>query len=610
MKFYELDLTKLIPYGVPINSDDHVEYKNYINEFFLKGFENYFSRLFTVDDDTLIRDYSRSCAGPTSLEACRYCTDDQLRDYIAEAGFPYYSGNHHDINAAFLHALYAIPLGTPEWLTAITRYVANTSDVEATPIYHDSFTYDVTISGDITGSVNSKAILERITDNLGVLGTAHTKVSGFTLEDTGSNVGAYAAVSLSDVNITFNTRVFGQDNLEAPLALLALDDNASMMLESVGGMSDVYLMSNDGINWTPMEYNTSYLMRKGEARYFKSSGTGTVATPSIYSRFVLTGRFEAYNNIASMSSNETELAVPGLFENCTTLLRAPSLSTAEVIAQNGCYRLFAGCTLLTKAPALPAMQLGTGCYREMFSGCTSLTKAPYLPAGLIPEQGYYQMFYGCSNLSEIRCDAFEISTSNCVTDWVAGVSSTGDFYGNQNAGWLTGDNGIPSGWIFHTNEIIIIIGETTSAPVDATSLSSEYWWVYAFDGSDGGSNLYNPNYFASEVMGMADYVGVDGIEFSDARYWDGLESSSVLSETAFKLAMYNEKPEIYTHNSVLTGDGLTSGILLKPGTLPTWTSLTIWELPSDLYSITNGTITWNEAHTLYNVFRGLRCYKS
>lgn len=610
MKFYELDLTKLIPYGVPINSDDHVEYKNYINEFFLKGFENYFSRLFTVDDDTLIRDYSRSCAGSTSLEACRYCTDDQLRDFIAEAGFPYYSGNHHDINAAFLHALYSIPLGTPEWLTAITRYVANTSDVEATPIYRDNFTYDVAISGDITGSVNSKAILERITDNLGALGTAHTKVSGFTLEDTGSNVGAYAAVSLSDVNITFNTRVFGQDNLETPLALLALDDNASVMLESVGGMSDVYLMSNDGINWTPMEYNTSYLMRKGEARYFKSSGTGTVATPSIYSRFVLTGRFEAYNNIASMSSSETELAVPGLFENCTTLLRAPSLSTAEVIAQNGCYRLFAGCTLLTKAPALPAMQLGTGCYREMFSGCTSLTKAPYLPAGLIPEQGYYQMFYGCSNLSEIRCEAFEISTSNCVTDWVTGVSSTGDFYGNQNAGWLTGDNGIPSGWIFHTNEIIIIIGETTSAPVDATSLSSEYWWVYAFEGEGGGNNLYNPHYFASEVMDMANYVGRDDMEFSDARYWDGMDLINVVDVTTMKLAMFNSKPEVYTLNSILIGDPLSVGLIVKPGTLPTWTSLTIWELPSDLYSITNGTITWNEAHTLYNAFRGLRCYKS
>lgn len=607
MKFYELDLTKLIPYGVPINSDGHIEYKNYINEFFLRGFENYFSRLFTVDDDTLIRDYSRSCAGPTSLEACRYCTDDQLRDFIAEAGFPYYSGNHHDINAAFLHALYSIPLGTPEWLTAITRYVANTSDVEATPIYHDNFTYDVAISGDITGSVNSKAILERITDNLGVLGTAHTKVSGFTLEDTGSNVGAYAAVSLSDVNITFNTRVFGQDNLEEPLMLLALDDNAVFKLERIGGMNNNYLMSSDGINWTRITYNATYSMRKGEPRYFKSSGTGVLPGVNLCPRFKLTGRFEAYNSIASMSLSKSALAVPRLFENCTTLLRAPSLSAARGLNTSGCYRLFAGCTSLTKAPELPFTQLKFGCYREMFYGCTSLTKAPYLPAGLVPEQGYYQMFYGCSNLSEIHCDAYEISATNCVGGWVTGVSSTGDFYGNANANWPTGNNGIPSGWTFYTNDIII--GETTRVPAGTTSLSSEYWWVYAFSPGTH-TNLFEPIYYASAVNAMASYAGSDGIEFSDGRYWDGSQSINIFDVTQVKLTVYNNKPELYTENSILTGSGPDSGFIFKPGTLPTWTSNTIWELPSDLYSINNGTITWNTAHTLYNVFRGLRCYKS
>ena len=55
MKFYEIDLTQIIPYGIPLNSESHVEYTDYINEFFLRGFQNWFNRLYTVENS----DYKR-----------------------------------------------------------------------------------------------------------------------------------------------------------------------------------------------------------------------------------------------------------------------------------------------------------------------------------------------------------------------------------------------------------------------------------------------------------------------------------------------------------------------------------------------------------------------
>ena len=43
MKFYDLDLIQLLPDNIEVNYARHVEYTNFINEFFLKGFYNYYN---------------------------------------------------------------------------------------------------------------------------------------------------------------------------------------------------------------------------------------------------------------------------------------------------------------------------------------------------------------------------------------------------------------------------------------------------------------------------------------------------------------------------------------------------------------------------------------
>ena len=109
--------------------------------------------------------------------------------------------------------------------------------------------------------------------------------------------------------------------------------------------------------------------------------------------------------------------------------------------------MFAGCTSLTSAPALPATTLYGSCYTGMFAGCTSLTSAPALPATTLEDDCYSYMFQGCTKLNYIKCLATDISATNCTSNWVKGVASTGTFVKAADmTGWTTGSLGIPEGW--------------------------------------------------------------------------------------------------------------------------------------------------------------------
>lgn len=200
MKFYDLDLTQIIPYGIPLSTENHVEYTGYINEFFIRGFENWFKTLFTLEGGELARDYSRSCSAPFSLPACNFCNDTQLQTFIEENGFKYYSNNAHNINAQFLYDLYKYPFGTEDYLTSIARYCANTLEVEASAIYSDTpYLYTITISGDISGSVNVGELSERMIEHLKILGTAHTKVDGLRFEEDDNTAEAYCGGVVDDI---------------------------------------------------------------------------------------------------------------------------------------------------------------------------------------------------------------------------------------------------------------------------------------------------------------------------------------------------------------------------------------------------------------------------
>ena len=210
MKFYELDLQQIIPYGIPLNTSDHVEYRSYINDFFLQGFENYFNQLFTVGVDGLEIDYSRSCANNASLYACNFCNDNQLKDFILEAGFAYYPTNDHSINAEFLYRLNSEPFGSISYTTAIAQYVSNSDAVFAELMYegYNPYCYGIRLYGDVAGAVDTSTICQRLLENLKLLGTAHTKLDEIWFEDTSSDVDAYVGCYADDVSISCEVTMY------------------------------------------------------------------------------------------------------------------------------------------------------------------------------------------------------------------------------------------------------------------------------------------------------------------------------------------------------------------------------------------------------------------
>ena len=136
-----------------------------------------------------------------------------------------------------------------------------------------------------------------------------------------------------------------------------------------------------------------------------------------------------------------------MFQGCTSLTTAPTELPATTLAQT-CYQfMFLGCTSLTSTPILPATTLANDCYRYMFSDCTSLVNGPSLPATTLKNYCYEGMFSGCTSLNSITVYADDISATDCTTDWLSGVASSGTF---RNLGSATYEkdspSGIPSGW--------------------------------------------------------------------------------------------------------------------------------------------------------------------
>ena len=136
-----------------------------------------------------------------------------------------------------------------------------------------------------------------------------------------------------------------------------------------------------------------------------------------------------------------------MFLDCTQLKTPPALKST--ILGNYCFTsIFKNCKSLISAPELPALTLASNCYQSAFEGCTSLVNPPELPAKTLTTRCYQKLFYGCSKLNNVTVYADDISATNCTTDWLNGVASTGTLYNNGSATYTKDSvNGIPTGWV-------------------------------------------------------------------------------------------------------------------------------------------------------------------
>ena len=136
----------------------------------------------------------------------------------------------------------------------------------------------------------------------------------------------------------------------------------------------------------------------------------------------------------------------GMFFNCTSLTRIPASLPATTLAQH-CYDgMFNGCESLTEMPILPATTLANYCYSNMFERCYSLQYTVSLPATTLANYCYRYMFKECSSLARIHVHFTSWPSTNYMSSWVNGVSSTGTFVKPTDLPEQFGNNRIPYGW--------------------------------------------------------------------------------------------------------------------------------------------------------------------
>lgn len=244
----------------------------------------------------------------------------------------------------------------------------------------------------------------------------------------------------------------GKDMSKSYFYIEALEDGMTAKL-SISGLS--YSIDNCQ-TWTSLGTSASPSLNAGEKIYFKGSMSPTSSAG--IGTFSMTKQCNVGGNIMSLLFADDFVgqedltgyknAFRYLFQYGTYLISAEKLVLPATTLANNCYYyMFRDCTSLTTAPELPTTTLATFCYYRMFYDCTSLTTAPELPATTLANYCYYYMFCGCANLNYIKMLATDISASNCLGNWVSGVSSEGTFVKNKDATWTkTGVSGVPIGW--------------------------------------------------------------------------------------------------------------------------------------------------------------------
>lgn len=198
-------------------------------------------------------------------------------------------------------------------------------------------------------------------------------------------------------------------------------------------------------------------------QYMFENCTSLVAAPSVLPATMLAK--ECYKNMfigcSSLKSAPEILATTlaegccmNMFNKCISLEAAPELPATELSKQ--CYiGMFNYCSSLKYVQSiLPAKKVEEKCYRYMFANCTALETAPELPAASLDVTCYDYMFSGSSKLKFIKALFTEAPSSSRMPNWVSGVSSSGVFvisdFTNFNPDSYRGINGIPSGWQVYT----------------------------------------------------------------------------------------------------------------------------------------------------------------
>ena len=220
--------------------------------------------------------------------------------------------------------------------------------------------------------------------------------------------------------------------------------------------------STDKVNWTTLTFNPSnpqtVTINTGEKIYLRNnSGVfNYVGSTNRYNTQITVSQSNIIGgNINTLLDYNNPDTVPlshtcffGLFKDNSATTDISRLKFGNNTLNTECYRdLFRNCTSITTTPELPNTNLAEGCYYSLFQGCTSLTETSQLPAKTLVTNCYRGIFRNCTSLNNVTVYADDISASNCTSNWLNNVASTGTFRNLGSATYKTDSpSGIPSGW--------------------------------------------------------------------------------------------------------------------------------------------------------------------
>lgn len=142
-------------------------------------------------------------------------------------------------------------------------------------------------------------------------------------------------------------------------------------------------------------------------------------------------------NFPSEGMSLGDSSLSGMFQGCSSLTTAPSLTVNSLSSGWSCNSMFNGCTSITDASTvhLNATNIPSSAYKLMFSGCTELVTPPEINAttlndgdGNTDNGSLAYMFQNCSKLNTIKVHFTSWNSGNCTKQWTYGTKSTGTFY--------------------------------------------------------------------------------------------------------------------------------------------------------------------------------------
>lgn len=140
-----------------------------------------------------------------------------------------------------------------------------------------------------------------------------------------------------------------------------------------------------------------------------------------------------------------------MFRFCENLVHSPKYLPAIDLRGSGrAYEgMFSHCSSLVDTPVIFAYYGGGGSFEHMFSDCTSLTTSPDIFVREFGVGCFSYMFDGCTSMTKITCRVLRPGDGSAFYRWVRNLPANGDFYKAHIPTWVSGENGIPTGWTIH-----------------------------------------------------------------------------------------------------------------------------------------------------------------